>query len=37
MHVVRWKRPAAKDLGRIGKHIAADSTVNAAECREHVN
>jgi addiction module RelE/StbE family toxin len=29
MHVVRWKRPAAKDLGRIGKHIAADSTVNA--------
>jgi plasmid stabilization system protein ParE len=29
MHVVRGKRPAAKDLGRIGKHIAADSTVNA--------
>jgi plasmid stabilization system protein ParE len=29
MRVVRWKRPAVNDLVRIGKHIAADSAVNA--------
>lgn len=36
MRVVRWKRPASTDLGRIGKHIAADSVVNADKLLRHI-